>query len=423
MAKDKGFGVLGWLIMIAIIAALAGGGYWYWHKHDEKGPDYKTAPVTRGDLIQMVTATGQLNPKTNVDVGSQVSGIINKLYVDFNSTVTNGQVVAQLDPATYKAIVAGAAADLASAKAALELAKAEEERSDALYKSKIVAQSDYDSAVAAYHQAQAQVQLKQASLQQAQVNLDYTTIYAPVDGVVISRNVDVGQTVAASLSAPTLYMIANDLAKMQIDALVSEADIGGIDTNQRVNFSVDAFPARVFNGTVIQIRNAPQTNQNVITYDTVIDVNNSDLKLRPGMTANVSIITASRTNTLIVPNAALRFHPPEISAEKKENGGVETSSNSASGGHGKDHDGQAHAGGGKGKNGHTEHVTHTVYVLVKGLDGKPDTLKPLQVKTGISDGIDTQLLDGLNENDEVVVGENFTTPDASTSSPFGGRRF
>ena len=246
MAKDKGFGAVGWLVVIAIIAGLAAGGYWYWRHSAETAPDYKTAAITRGDLIQMVTATGQLNPKTNVDVGSQVSGIISKLYVDFNSPVTNHQVIAQLDPGTYQAIVDQSQADVANSKAGQELAKANEERERVLYENKIVAKADYDTIVAALHQADAQVLLKEASLKQAQVNLAYCTIYAPVDGVVISRSVDVGQTVAASLSAPTLFMIANDLGQMQIDALVSEADIGGVESNQTVNFTVDAFPTRTF---------------------------------------------------------------------------------------------------------------------------------------------------------------------------------
>src|SRR5581483_2452867 len=257
--------------------------------------------VTLGDLIQVVTATGQLNPETNVTVGSQISGIINKISVDYNSPVTNGQVIAQIDPITYKALVALAKADLASAKANLELMQAQEERSNALYQSQIVSKSDMDTAVATLHQAQATVMMKEASLEQAEANLSYTTIYAPVNGIVISRNVDVGQTVAASLSSPTLFMIANDLSRMHIDALVSEADVGGIKTKQAVNFTVDAFPSRTFSGTVLQIRNAPQTNQNVITYETIIGVDNSDLKLRPGMTASVCIITDARTNVLRIP--------------------------------------------------------------------------------------------------------------------------
>jgi HlyD family secretion protein len=423
MAKENGFGLVGWLVTIVVIGGLAVGGYWYWQHPGDTDPDYKTATVTRGDLIQLVTATGQLNPRTNVDVGSQVSGIISKLYVDYNSPVTNGQVIAQLDPATYKAIVAGARADLASSKAALELAQAEEERSKALYDSKIVAQSDYDTAVATFHQAQALVQQKEAALEQAQVNLDYTTIYAPVDGVVLSRSVDVGQTVAASLSAPTLYMIANDLTKMQIDALVSEADIGGIETNQNVNFTVDAFPARTFQGVVLQIRNAPQTNQNVITYDTVIGVDNSELKLRPGMTANVAIITAQRTNSLKIPNGALRFHPMDLVDAKKDTNLVAMGSAAP---------GQNNGASGKPKPGGSDHprvekVSHTVYVLARSPDGKKQTAKPVQIKTGINDGIFTQLLDGLNEGDEVIVGQNITAAQAqaAAANPFGGggRRF
>ncbi len=423
-----------WLIAVLVIAGLAGGGAWYWKQHEEKGADYKTATVTRGDLIQVVTATGQLNPQTNVTVGSQVSGIISKLYVDYNSPVTNGQVIAQIDPITYKALVAQAKADLASAKASLELALAEQERSNALYQSQIVSKSDLDSAVAALHQAQAAVMMKEASLDQAQANLSYTTIYAPVNGIVISRSVDVGQTVAASLSAPTLYMIANDLTQMQIDALVSEADIGGIETNQAVNFTVDAFPSRTFLGKVVQIRNAPQTNQNVITYDTVIGVDNSDLKLRPGMTANVSVITAARTNALKIPNGALRFHPPEAADARKEagagvsNNAPQTGATRAEGG-----PGQAKPGGsgthpsGGGTHPHTERTSHTIYILDHGPDGK-EIAKPTQIKTGINDGIFTQVLDGLKEGDEVIVGINVSTSasqSSSSSNPFGGggRRF
>ena len=307
-----------WLVLVVILAALAGGGFWYWKHQANDQPDYKTEPVALGNVIQVVTATGQINPVTNVTVGSQVSGIISKLYADFNSSVTNGQLIAQLDPANYKALLAQADGDVANTQAALELATVEEQRAEALYQSKILAKSDYDSAVAALHQAQAMVQIKQASWQQARVNLAYTSIYAPINGTVISRNVDVGQTVAASLSAPTLFIIANDLAKMQIDALVSEADIGGIDTNQLVNFKVDAFPSRTFRGTVTQVRNLATTNQNVITYDTVIMVDNSDLKLRPGMTANVSIVTDERTNAMKIPNGALRFRPPEVAATNKD---------------------------------------------------------------------------------------------------------
>lgn len=422
------------LVVVVILGMIGGGGYWLWISQTAPAVEYKTAPVTRGDLIQTVSATGQVNPKTNVDVGSQVSGIISKIYVDFNSEVTNHQVIAELDPSNYKAIRDGAKADLASAKAAMELAKAEAERSQVLYQSKIVAASDNDTAIATLHQAEATVMQKEAALQQAEVNLAYTTIYAPLDGVVISRNIDVGLTVAASLSAPTLFMIANDLTKMQIDALVSEADIGGVETNQLVNFTVDAFPTRNFQGTVLQIRNAAQTNQNVIDYDTVIDVNNSDLKLRPGMTATVSIITAQRTNALKIPNAALRFHPLDPS-EARTNTPVAMGGNGGFGGGGPGggqgrQGGGGFGGGGPGGGGSGGSVrpkpdlrpTRTVYVLAKGPDGKTDIPKPVTVKLGINDGISTQVLDGLKEGDEVIISQS-TSGAPVVAAPTGGNPF
>jgi HlyD family secretion protein len=296
-------------MITAAAAAVIGGGIWYFAGRDDAAPQYQTALVARGDLTQAVTATGTLNPVTNVTVGSQISGIIQKLYADWNSPVKAGQVVAQLDPATYKASVAQAEGDLANARANLELARIQAKRATELFGNKLISESDFDTSAATLHQSEAMVQIKQASLDNARVNLSRCTIYSPVDGTVISRNVDVGQTVAASLSAPTLFVIANDLAQMQIDANVSEADIGNIEEGQAVTFSVDAFPDRKFTGRVKQIRNSPTTVQNVVTYDTVIEVSNPDLKLRPGMTANAAIITAQRSGALKIPNAALRFRP------------------------------------------------------------------------------------------------------------------
>lgn len=400
-----------WCTLLIIVALAAGGGIWYKKSQAKDAPDYKTAAVTRGDLVQAVTATGQINPVTNVTVGSQVSGIVSKLYVDYNSPVTNQQLVAQIDPATYKALVAQARGDLASAQAAEDLAKVEEERASALFTNSILAKSDYDSAVATAHQAEATVMIKQAALDQALANLAYTSIYSPIDGVVISREVDVGQTVAASFNAPTIFVIANDLTKMQIDALVSEADIGGVETNQQVNFTVDAFPMRTFRGTVIQIRNAAETNQNVISYDTVISVSNPDLKLRPGMTANVSIVTAQQTNALRVPNAALRFRPPDVADTNKPAMAA----------------GAPPAGGGQHANNANKtkgaRFLRTLYVLADGAGGAKE-LKPVQVRIGISDGIYTQIVDGLNEGDAVVTGQNFNLSASGPSNPFaGGRRF
>jgi HlyD family secretion protein len=316
MPANKSSGWMKWFWMLLVLALVAGGGYWYATQPQDKAPEYQTAKVTRGDLTQAVTATGTLNPVTNVTVGSQISGIIQKLYADWNSKVKAGQLVAQLDPATYKANVAQAEGDLANAKANLELARAQAKRAVELFSNKLISESDNDITAATLHQAEAMVQIKQASLDNAKINLDRCTIYSPVDGTVISRSVDVGQTVAASLSAPTLFLIANDLTQMQIDSNVSEADIGNVEEGQTVSFTVDAFPERKFTGKVRQIRNSPTTVQNVVTYDTVIDVSNPDLKLRPGMTANASIVTAQRTSVLRIPNAALRFKPPEPPTNK-----------------------------------------------------------------------------------------------------------
>ena len=404
MGKENGAGMVKWLVIVAALA-VAGAGFWHWKHPADKGPDYKTEKVARGDVIQVVTATGQLNPRTNVQVGCQISGIIDKIFVDYNSRVTNGQLIARIDPATYQASVAEARGDLANSQATLELSTVESKRAEALYKASLISQSDFDKAVADLHQSQANVLIKEATLQKNQVDLDHTSIFAPVDGVVISRNVDVGQTVAASFSSPTLFLIANDLSKMQIDALVSEADVGGIETNETVNFTVDAYPTRTFHGTVVQVRNSPQTNQNVITYDTVIGVNNSDQKLKPGMTASVSIVVAQTTNSLKVLNSALRFHPPETG----ETNSAAPKNTPAKGG---------------GEHAKSDHSTRTVYVPVKGPEGKPDTAQPVQIKTGINDGIYTQVVEGLKEGDEVVVGMKVVTDQSAPSNPFsGGRRF
>src|SRR3981081_3674217 len=272
---------------------------------------FQTAVVTRGPITQAVTATGTLNPVQNVQVGSQVSGNIQKLFADFNSIVKAGQVIAQIDPVVFQANVNQAEGDLANAQAALELARLNEARTRALVAKQNSAQSDLDQATANLHQAEANVKIKEGALEKVKADLDHCTITSPIDGIVISRNVDVGQTVAASLQAPVIFTIANDLTKMQIDANVAEADVGGVAVDQDVDFTVDAFPARTFQGKVVQVPHAPLTVQNVVTYDTVIGVSNPDLKLKPGMTANVSIMIVHRDNVLQIKNAALRYRPPE----------------------------------------------------------------------------------------------------------------
>src|SRR6058998_2426340 len=276
--------------------------------------NYQISIVTRGPITQAVTATGTLNPVVNVQVGSQVSGNIAKLFVDFNSQVKAGQVVAQIDPALFQATVTQAEGDLASSQAALELAKVNATRTQDLFAKKTSSQADLDQAIANLHQAEANVKIKQGALDKAKADLEHCTITSPIDGVVISRSVDVGQTVAASLQAPVIFQIANDLTKMQIDSNVAEADVGVVQVGQDVEFTVDAFPTQTFHGKVVQVRNAPITVQNVVTYDTVIGVSNPDLKLKPGMTANVSIVAARKDNVLQIKNAALRYRPTEAGA-------------------------------------------------------------------------------------------------------------
>lgn len=401
-----------WIIIAVVLLAGAGLAGWWWKHRADEAPQYLTVAVARGDLTQLVTATGQLNPVTNVQVGSQISGTIAKLFADYNSAVTQNQVIVQIDSGTYQANVSQAEGDLANAKAGLELAQVNANRAKELFESKLIPQSDFDQSVATLHQAEAVVKIKSASLQKAQVDLSRCTIYSPVDGIVISRNVDVGQTVAASLSAPTLFVIANDLTKMQIDANVSEADVGNVEVDQNVDFTVDAFPERKFHGQVMQIRNSPITVQNVVTYDTVIAVNNRDLKLKPGMTANVSIIVAERNDALKIPNAALRFRPPDTTA-------TGTVARAQSGG------GRPGGGGGGGNWGGRKRErspTRKVYIL--GADDKP---KPVEIKTGITDGIATEVIEGeLKESDKVIISSN--SRQATTqqpASPFGPgmRRF
>ena len=310
MPEKSGGSSFKWIVAVVLVAVVAGGWLYFRHKHTEP-VTYKTAATGRGDLMQLVTATGTLNPVVNVTVGSQVSGRISKLNVDYNSIVKSNEVIAEIDSSTYEAAVAQAAADLANAGANLELQQVEYNRSSDLFTNKLISASDFDTALATLHEAEAMVKIKQASLSNSMVNLNYCKILSPVDGVVISRSVDVGQTVASSFNTPTLFQIANDLTKMQIDSNVAEADVGGVIEGQAVDFTVDAYPNRTFHGAVVQVRNSPTTVNNVVTYDAVIGVTNADYKLKPGMTANVSIVVAQRTDALNVPNSALRFRPPD----------------------------------------------------------------------------------------------------------------
>ncbi|MEJ1971238.1 MAG: efflux RND transporter periplasmic adaptor subunit [Lacunisphaera sp.] len=303
------------VLPVVLLAAAAGGGYYYYHSRaaaEAAVPEYTTTTIAKGDVIQSVTATGQLDAVGGpVEVGSQISGQIIKLYADFNTVVKEGQKLVEIDPATYQQKLRQAEANLASAQANFKITELNANRTTELFDKSLVTQQDSDQAQALLEQARAQLLINQAAVENAKVDLSRCTIFSPIDGVVISRQTDVGKTVASSLNVPVLFTIANDLAKMQITAAVAEADIGAVSENQTVNFTVDAFPNRTFRGTVTQVRNAPKNTSNVVTYDTIISVDNRDLKLRPGMTANVSIVVAHRDGVLRAPNATLRVRMPE----------------------------------------------------------------------------------------------------------------
>jgi HlyD family secretion protein len=367
-----------WLLVLLLAAACltsCGRG------DSQSDSSYITAPVERGRLVARVTATGTLSALVTVEVGSQVSGRIQELFADFNTPVKKGQLIARIDPHLFQAAVDQARANLLAAQGNLTKARADAKdaerklvRARALEAEHVTSRSDLDTAQATAESTQGQVAAAEgalaqtrAALKQAEINLNYTNIVSPTDGVVISRNVDVGQTVAASLQAPTLFVIAENLTKMQVDTNVAEADVGRIRSGMKATFTVDAYPREEFTGLVRQVRNAPQTLQNVVTYDAVIDVANDGLRLKPGMTANVTFVYAERENALQVPNAALRFRPP------KEQG--------------------ASSGAGPA---HSDH--RAVWVLRGG--------KPVRVpiRTGVTDGSHTEVTEGdLHAGDPVIT--------------------
>lgn len=358
---------------------------------------YRLQAVEKGDLKQTVSANGTINPVSLINIGTQVSGTVKKLYVDFNSKVEKGQVLLELDDALLAAQLKQSSANVLNATASLELATANEARTRGLFAQEYVSKLELDTAVQARKSAAAQLQLNMAVVEKDKANLAYSVIRSPVAGVVIDRSVDVGQTVAASLQTPTLFKIAQDLSKMQIDALFAEADIGNIRVGQKVKFSVDAFAGRNFMGEVRQIRMNPTSLQNVVTYDVVINVDNPDQILMPGMTAYVGIAVAQRKDVLLVPNAALRFKPSNAVADvAKPNGKPEAERGSkpdAARGEG----GRGGEGGGKPKR---DNFSGKVYVLEKG------ALKAVNVTLGITDNRNTEIVGGeLKAGDQIVVGE------------------
>jgi HlyD family secretion protein len=344
---------------------------------------YNSAQVTRGDLLQYVTASGTLSAVVSVDVGSQVSGKVSALNVDFNDHVKKGQLIAEIDPSVYQAALRQAEGDLASAEANLVLKKQNLERKKILVPQKAASQLDLDQATAEVAQAEATVIIKRAALDSARANLSYCKITSPIDGIVISRKVDAGQTLVAAMSTPVLFTIARDITKMHISAPVSEADIGLVKVDQTLKFNVDAFPEEEFTGKVIQVRKAPTTTSNVVTYEVVIDVDNPEEKLFPGMTADVSILVAEHRNALKVTNAALRYAPPATAT---------------------------YEGTLPSKLGNGERLAYSLTA-----DGK--TLKPLIVKAGIADGVDTEVLAGADEGAALVIS---TRIGGARAGGFGG---
>lgn len=371
------------VVLAAIVYALTGG------KKEAPVMDYETARVEKATIGNSVTATGTIEPVTKVEVGTQVSGIIDKIYVDYNSVVHKGQIIAELDKTNLMSELNSAKSNLAGAKSDLDYQRANYKRIKALYDKELVSGNEYDTALLSLRQVESTYAQRKEAVSKAQTNLGYAIITSPIDGIIISKAVEEGQTVAASYSTPTLFTIAQDLTDMRVIADVDEADIGEVEVGQRVSFTVDAYPGETFEGKVTQVRLEATTESNVVTYEVVISASNKDLKLKPGLTANVTIFTLERNNIVSVPTKALRFTPTKEMLNPGE----------------KIEDCQG---------------AHKVWVR----EGK--TLKAYAVKTGITNGTRTQIVSGIKEGAEVIVEMKAASADAeqegagdnAESSPF-----
>jgi len=407
------------LLAVVIGGVAVGGGVWYVRDQAAQAPEqrFKFQDIAKGDVTQTVSANGTLNPLILVNVGTQVSGTVKKLYVDFNDKVKAGQPLLELDQSLLAAQALSTQANVANMAAALDLAKANEARMKALLEKEYVSRQDYDQALQTRKSAEAQLAQARASAKKDQVNLNYTVITSPVSGVVVARLVDLGQTVAASFQTPTLIQIAQDLSKMAIDTSFAEADIGNIREGQKVRFTVDAFPNRSFHGVVQQIRLNPTNQQNVVTYNVRINVDNPEQVLLPGMTAYVNIAVVKRNDVVLVPNAALRFKLPEAKdKEKGEAGKAPAGGPPGMGGMAPGPGGAGAPGGGAGRGKKKDGSGGTVYVLENG------ELKPVTVQLGITDNRFTEVVGGdLKVGAKVAVGEN--TNGAKSSSSVGMRLF
>ena len=352
-------------IAIVVIAVLAVAAFLILRKSEKPQMKYKTAEIHRGSIVNTVTATGTIEPIVQVEVGTQVSGIINHIYVDYNSVVKKGEVIAELDKTTLEADLTSSSATLQSNKTEYEYQEKNFLRIKGLHEKKMVSDTDYETAEYQYNKAKSSYEKSQSDITKARQNLEYATIYSPIDGVVIDRAVEEGQTVAASFNTPTLFTIANDLRQMRVIADVDEADIGGVVEGQQATFTVDAFPEDVFKGSVTQVRLQPTTESNVVTYEVVVDAPNPDLKLKPGLTANLTIYTMQKDSVLLVPLKALRFQPenaPEPVADS---------------------------------------ANPRARVLWM---QSPQGLQPVNVTTGDNDGIFAEITGDIKEGDKVVTG-------------------
>jgi HlyD family secretion protein len=434
-------------ILIVTAVVVAGGIGWALLRR-EPPARYTTVSVDRGDVVETVGATGALQAVVTVQVGSQVSGTIKELGADFNSVVKKGQVIARLDPSSFEAQVAQARANVVTERANVEKAQAaiadaqqKYERADELGKEGLIPTSDletakatYDSAVAQLSGSKAAVTQAEAALKQAEVNLAYTVIHAPIDGVVIARNVDVGQTVAASLQAPVLFTIANDLTRMEVNASVDESDVGKLRAGQDVTFHVDAFPERTFSARVEQVRLQPTTNQNVVTYNTIMSVANPDQKLMPGMTASVSVIVQKSPNVLRIPATALRFRLGDRTGREGRGSEPRPTAGEApvpAGGQGTVGRGAAESGTPGGEERRARRADASgggggnpaggqrglVYVLTE------QGPQPTRVVIGASDGKLVEVKDGLTEGAQVITGLENPSSAAPPATPGNANPF
>jgi HlyD family secretion protein len=396
------------IIIVVMLSGLAVGAY-YTYKNSATIPldqRYRLQEITQGDVAQSVSANGTLNPVTLISVGTQVSGRVSKLYVDFNDHVEKGQILLELDDALFASQIVQSQGNVRNVQALVELAQANEARMRTLFAQEYVSKQELDQSVQALKSARAQLDTARGQLLRDQTNQSYSVIRSPVSGVVVDRVVDVGQTVAASFQTPTLIKIAQDLSKMQIDSSFAEADIGNIKVGQTAKFSVDAFPNRSFEGVVKQLRLNPTVTSNVVTYNVVVSVDNPEQILLPGMTAYVNIMVAKHDNVLLVPNAALRFKP-KLDENQTDKTTATRSQNS-----------------GRKKSTKDDTSSGKLYLIKDGKlylikDGK---LTPIPVNVGISDGRVTEISSAeLQVNDKVIVGENQASD--ATSSSSGTMRF